>query len=42
MRIKEENILSQEQINISHLAKGVYQIKFEGDQKTEIRKLIKE
>ena len=38
----EKNILNKEEINISHLAKGVYQIKFEGEQKTEIRKLIKE
>ena len=40
--VLEDNVSDKEYINISKLARGIYQIKFEGKDWGEIRKLIKE
>ncbi|MGY8950098.1 MAG: T9SS type A sorting domain-containing protein, partial [Flavobacteriales bacterium] len=40
--VLENKISNKEYLNISTLSKGIYQIKFEGSDWNEIRKLIKE
>ena len=40
--VLEKKVSNKEYLNISKLAKGVYQIKFEGSDWREVRKLIKE
>ena len=40
--VLENKISNKEYLNISKLSKGIYQIKFEGSDWNEIRKLIKE
>jgi len=40
--VLENKISNNEYLNISKLSKGIYQIKFEGSDWNEMRKLIKE
>ena len=40
--VLENKVSNKEYLNISTLAKGIYQIKFEGNNWNEVRKLIKE
>ena len=39
-KTRVENIIDNQRINISHLSKGVYQIKIQGKDWLETRKLI--